>query len=710
MTIGSDNNFFDEFTAASSELWEKAAVDALKGAPFDKVMFTETYDGITLQPIYTQENFNELIDRISQYPGLDDYARSGSGSGFIKNNWLIAQETLYCIPQQYNAAIKKDIGSGQNVIILNLDHASQIHTVFTSEDLSYYDLIAPNITEFEKALNGIDILQYPIIINAGIAALPAAALLKAYCNKLNIDSKQLNVSFGFDPIGSLAIEGNLPKGLGSFEKDMVELARFAKENLGSFSVAKVNASICHNSGSNAIQELAYAVSCGVYYMRTLISGGFQPSEAAGMIKFDFSTGTDFFPEIAKLRAARIIWAKITDNFGVEMDKRAMFIHCYTSRRETTKYDPYVNILRFTTEAFASVLGGCNALSVGFFDEAYGMPGEFSRRVSRNIQNVIMHEAHVQDTIDPAGGSWYLESLTGELAEKAWAEFQHIESLGGIVESLKSEYLHTAIDAIYQQRNRNFAIRKNTLLGTNKYANLHEKGPESTYIFSFDEVESHVDKVMNTINVRHASAIYPLIDKVKEAYKAGKFMEYVVAALEAGATSGEIFSALINENEKMEWIKPILERRSSEPFDNLRDWAFECSVEKGNFPTIDFLTIGSLKEYKPRVDFSNDFFRTGGFEPIMCEGNSDLQKTLKSLENLQNRACVICSTDKIYEEAVGEIAQAFKQIFPDRKLILAGMPKDKVAEYKTAGIDEFIHVKADVYEILKSLQDFYGIRK
>lgn len=670
-------SFFGEFEYPSYNDWKDEAIKALKGAPFDKKMFTNTYEEITLEPIYTEEVYNRLINQISNLPGYSPFVRAANHSGKILHSWDITQKMSYPLPVDFNQALHKDLNSGLNSILLEFKNL-----IDRNDEISEKVTNINSLQDFEIALKDIDITKYPIYLKNTTSPIVSYYLLESYCKKNNIAIKDINGLIFNDLIAILLQTGELQ---GNFYCSFDEIAkyfdRFKSSNL---KLITIDSKVLHNGGANIIDEIAYSLSSLVFTITELMKRNIDIDILAPKIAFSTSIGTNFFMEIAKLRALRILWSKIISEFGGNENSQKLFIHAETSLRESTKYDPWVNMLRATTEAFSAILGGSDSITVNNFDVALGLPSDFSRRTARNTQNVLKYESHLNDTIDPVGGSWYIETLTNQIAEKVWIKFQNIELQGGILNVIDSKKIHDDIHNSFINRKKNLSIRKDTILGTNKYPNVNEKKIDNLYIPDHMKISEY----KSGINFNKSAKDVDTVDRI---------------------INGEILSNILSCNLDGKVTSEIIPlRRSSEIFENLREASESFTFKHGYRPKVNLVCWGLLKEYKPRADFATDFFQVGGFDTQQIGGFKDFDDMAKSLIDFDESIFVFCSTDEKYEEFIIRIASLLKKSKPFSKLILAGLPANKIEEYKEAGIDEFIHLKANIYNVLNELQNDLGI--
>ncbi len=701
----------DEFELHTYEEWKKAAEKALKGADFNKSMFTLTYEGITLKPIYNKEDIDQIESIRNSFPGLYPFNRHSEMAGYIKREWEIAQNIPYSIPEIFNKSIKNDLANGQNSIKIYLDKACVMYEDFENSDLSNYDLIVNDITDFAETFKDLDLYKYPINIYAGIASLPAFTGFFAFLKKSNYEISKLSGSINFDIFSDLILEGNLKFDINNFLDQIALITKWTEVNAPNFQTIYIDSSVFHNAGANSAQELAISISAGVFFLNAMIERGLNAEEISKRISFNYSIGTNFFMELAKLRAARILWAKVLTEYGIDSSNISINIKTETSLRDSTFYDPYVNMLRATSETFTAIVGGTNSHTVRNFDELHCIPNDFSRRVARNIQNVLKFESHLTDTIDPAGGSYYIESLTYELAKLAWEKFTVIENKGGILEVLKSGELQDEINDIANQRLKNVSSRKDTILGSNKYPNLKDKLITHELPFDSDDIDNEIEKFDSRLENRNFDKIDELLNQFENNfdYKNIGLIDTIIEAHLEGASLSEVFNSIpmeINETK----IAPLIIRRTAEPFEQLRVNAEKYKIINETYPKLNFVCFGKLKEYKGRADFSSDFFLVGGFENRIIDNNFNAKEALAKIDSSKEDIYVICSTDDIYSQVVPEFASELRKMNDKNFIILAGYPKDKVEEYQNAGVDMFIHIKSNIVETLSKLQYIAGISK
>lgn len=567
------------FPQTSIEDWEKKSEESLKGRKVESLSKT-TFENIKLKPLYTNEDQSE----ISQFPGQADFRRGSTTLGYLSQDWKVAQR-LRIQKDTLKDSLAEAFDKGQSAISFEVD--GDVLTQIS------------NLEEFHG--------KFPYSINA-----------KEFHSRIIDEISKFSTAEegnGFiarDPL-ALFVETGLVKD--TVEEEYTALFNAVKKatiSLPNIRTVLVDTVPYHNGGANAVQELAIAISTAIQHMEELSNRGLSHDEILSKLVFQFSIGSNFFMELSKLRAARLIWDKTIEAYRGEQGKSEMVISASTSYFTKTIYDPYVNLLRAGNEAFSAVLGGIKYLHVTPFNEPEQNFSELSNRIARNTQLILKEEAHLSKTVDPAGGSWYVEHLTTELAEKAWALFLEIEDNGGIVEALKKGWIQSEIANVREKRQAAVATRKQTIVGTNKYADL--KGTA---------LEIH------------------------------------------GETQGS----------KDGFIKAIPQVRLSQPYETLRKRSSHLK-KQGKEPVVGLLTLGALKSHKARTDFITGFLSPGGIEGKPSEEIHNINDAIGFINSTGYQHYCICGSNDQYEELGLELVKEIKAMNPDKKLYLAGIPDNK----------------------------------
>ena len=608
---------FDKFPPVSTEEWRAKVETDLKGADFQKKLVWRTNEGFNVQPMYRAEDIKDLKTTDS-LPGEYPYIRGTR----TDNNWAIRQEIVVTDCKEANAKAKEILNKGINSIGFKLKK-----NVITDNFLS-------------ELLNGI----YLSAVELNFACCPSCALevanaLVAYI-KANNATDTFRGSIAFNPFKRLLKHGlDFPK---EIKQEAAELVK-AVADVKNLRVLAVDSAMLNNAGAYIYQELGYALAWGNEWMSMLTDAGIEADEAARRIKFDMGISSNYFMEIAKFRAARMLWAQIVKQYGPKCDCACkMNVHATTSEFNQTIYDAYVNLLRSQTESMSAAIAGVDSITVTPFDKQYKTPDEFSERLARNQQLLLKEESHLDRIVDPAGGSYYVETLTVSIANEAWKLFLEVEDNGGFYASLKTGAVQKAVNESCDKRHTDVARRKESLLGTNQFPNFNE--------MAADKIETEGCCSGNGCGCSHEGN-----------------GETAVEALR-GTRAASDFEALRLETER-----------------------------SGKRPRVFMLTIGNLAMRIARSQFSSNFFACAGYEIIDNLGFDTVQQGIDAAIEKKADIVVLCSSDDEYATYAPE---AFKALDGRAEFVVAGNPAC-ADDLKAAGIDQFIHVRSNVLDTLKA---------
>lgn len=699
---------FDEFTPPTDEEWKVACEALLKGAPFEKVMYTKTYEGITFDPMYTYKHTDAILPR-DTFPGMGDYLRGTNVSGYVGKPWGIAQSCDETLPKENNELLKFEISKGSTVYNVRLDTATlQNQDVKDADKVGEDGCSITTLDDMHQLLDGLKLEEYPLYMYGGASSLPLLAMTAAAVQSSGKTMEKVTGFVGANPIGQMVRKGKNYATLAQLYDEMAACAKWAVKNAPGLRTVMVRDDVFSRGGANDVQDTAYILAMAVEYLRALMERGLTIKEAASQIFFGVSMGANFFMQIAKLRASRPIWANIIKAFGGDEADQAMHVHGRPALFFKTLFDPYVNMLRDTTEIFSGVVGGLDSYENSTFDAPIRKGDVFSRRIARNVQVMLQEEFGMLQPIDPSGGSWAVETLTKQIKEKIWAEFQNIEAKGGIVKALKDGYPQEAIEATLNARFKALELRKDRIVGSNMYPNMTEEllDPRTEDVAALKKQRlADVDAYLSDIDGKYKA---DSLAKLKGA-AADEVVEAAIEAVKAGATIAEVRAAL-NKGGEAETVKTIAPHRWSERFEDLRLTTEKYKKEHdGDNVKVFLANMGPIPQHKARADFSTSFLQVGEFN---VEGNNGFETTDAAAAAAKESGAdvaVICSTDKTYPEIVPDLAPKLRAALPNATIYLAGAaPKDLEPVYREAGVDDFISVKANCYEILRFLQKKKGM--
>ena len=611
-------NMLAEFPAISAKTWKEKIVADLKGADFDKKLVWRTSEGFNVQPYYRQEDLKGLKTTVSA-PGQFPYVRGTKTT----NEWAIRQNI--CATKNARKANAKALD------ILNKGVTS-LGFCLNAEKLSYRYI--------KTLLEGIKLDAVAINFNVCACKAPELAnILVRLVGRSGYDFKAVTGSINVDPIKNMLLKGK-PLTKEQVTEKIVATVKAAK-TLVNYRVVGVNSVALNNSGAYCAQELAYALAWGAEYMTMMTEAGLPNYLAARSIRFNMGIGGNYFMELAKFRAARLLWAKIVEAYKAPVFTAAlkeaakMNVSAETSRFNMTIFDAYVNMLRTQTETMSAALAGVDEIVVTPFDATYEEPTEFAERIARNQQLLLKEESHFDKVVDPAAGSYYIENLTNSIAEEAWKQFLAIQEEGGMYELVAAGKVQEAMAATLKARLSDVAKRKEVILGSNQFPNFTEKAGK----------------------------------KIKE--------------VACGCCCAKPENA----------IATLPVARAAEEFEALR---LETEAAKKQ-PVAFMLTIGNLAMRIARAQFSCNFFACAGYKVIDNNGFKSVAEGIKAARKAKADIIVLCSSD---DEYATYAPQAWLQLEDAKEVfVVAGAPAC-TEDLQKLGIENFINVRVNVLETLK----------
>lgn len=615
-------NFLADFPAVTTQEWIDKITADLKGADFNKKLVWRTPEGFNVMPFYRQEDLKG-IQTTDSAPGKFPFVRGNKTDNLWKVRQEINVKKLGAVEANKKALDIINKGIDSLYFKLNRDELSKAY-IETLLSGIYADCVELNfkvcIRKAEELIN----------------------ILADYFKSKGIDASDVKGSINVDPINMMLRKGK--KLSADNVSQMITSVVKSGEKLPKFRTICVNALTLNDAGVYCTQELGYALAWGNQYMEMLTEAGIDAKQAGLSIKFNFGISGNYFMEIAKFRAARLLWAKIVEAYKPSCDCAAkMCIHATTSKFNKTVYDAHVNLLRSQTEAMSATIGGVDSMTVRPFDITYKEADDFSERIARNQQLLLKEESHFDKVVDPAAGSYYLENLTAMVADQAWKIFLEIQNGGGFFAAVENGSIVAAVKENLAGRMKAVASRKEILLGTNQFPNFNETA---------------------------ASKIE----------KSGKCC--------CGCSTSEPEA------------EPLPKVRAAEQFEQLR-----LSVENsGRRPKAFMLTIGNLAMRLARSQFSCNFLACAGYEVIDNLGFKTVEEGVDAALKAGADIVVLCSSDDEYAEYA---PAAFKALGGKAIFVVAGAPAC-MEDLQKEGIENYIHVRCNVLETLKSFNEKLGI--
>ncbi len=577
---------FDSFSPVTHEIWRAKAEVDLKGADFDKKMIWRTNEGFNAQPLYFDvdiKDFKTLDSLPSEYP----YVRGTR----TDNDWQIRQDYDAANPVEANRLALDGLNKGVTAV------GFKVH-----KDIANLDVLLDGIY--------LDVAEVNFMVCPS-KAVDLAKMLVAYLQEKGVADK-FTGSIDFNPYKRIFKKGEkFPKDIVSVATELLKIVRPVK----GLRVLGVDSVMLCNAGAYIYQELGYALAWGNEWLAALTEAGFSANEVAGRIKFNMGVSTIYFMELAKFRAARMLWAQIVKQYGADDGACKMMVNATTSRFSQTLFDPYVNLLRSQTQAMSAALASVDEITVTPFDAPYKSPDEFSNRLARNQQVLLKEESHLDKVVDPAGGSYYIEELTMSLAETAWKLFLDVEDKGGFKIECENFNITNAVNASANARFNNVAKRKEQLLGTNQFPNFSETSE-------------------------------------------GKETPSCHCGCGCGTGAG---------------TNPVLNtKRLASGFEELR----KNTENAANTPKVFMLTIGNLAMRLARAQFSDNFFGCAGYKLIDNNGFDTVEEGVEAAIKAEADVVVLCSSDAEYPEL---IPGAIKALDGRAEFVLAGPETDEFKE-------------------------------
>ncbi len=623
-----EQKLFAEFPPVSTEQWESVIAVDLKGADYEKKLVWRTAEGFNVRPYYRAENLDG-IKYLGSQCGEFPYVR-GTGKD---NNWRIVQTIEVGCPKEANA----------QATVLLTKGVESIGFVIGDKEFSAADL--------DTLLSGISVKNTELVFS-GCATKKVAGLFIDKMDKEGVHPETVRASFVLDPIvKKLTLKGTMACKNGQC-KGFENLASLISKGAAYKRIRFVNVSgeIFHNSGSTIVQELAFTLAAGHEYVVKLMEQGLSVDQVAPALRFSMAISSNYFMEIAKFRAARLLWANIMAPYNPSRGCASkMKVHAVTSKWNMTVYDPYVNMLRGTTEAMSAAVSGVHSIEVLPFDTPYEKPTDFSARIARNVQLLLKEESHFNQVCDAAGGSYYIENLTNSIAEQAWNLFRQVEEKGGYIAAFEAGFIQDQVEASAAKKNSNIATRRETLLGTNQFPNFNEVADEA----------------------------------ITEDVVTGK------STCKCGCAS-----------QAADGVRPLKPYRGAMAFEQMR-----LKVDRsGKQPKAFMLTCGALAFARARAQFSCNFFACAG---IRVQDNTyfkSVEEGVKAALEAKAEIVVICAADDDYATLAPE---AFKLLGDKAIFVVAGAPACK-EELEAQGIKNFISVRNNVLETLQYYLKELGI--
>ena len=672
----------ETFAAADLAAWEALIEKDLRGAGVQSLR-RKTEGGLPLEPLYTEDNTRK--DAALGLPGLPPYTRGGDAA---RRGWLIRQEYSDPRASVVQQQIAGDLERGVEAIFIELGLRRGVR------------LLSP--ADLGVALDGVSLEDRDIWYSPGAEFLGVSAALFALARSKGVALSSLKGSLGADPLGALAREGRLPAGLRGAYREAGSLAAFAIKET-KLRALRVDTAPYAEAGASAVDELAFALSTLVAYLKKLTEWGHSIDEAAARVDLAISTGGEFFEQIAKLRALRLLASKVIHAAGGSAESQRVFIHARNGRFTKTRRDPWVNLLRSTSESFAAALGGADSVATAPFDSAFAASDASSLRIARNTQLILREEARVGDVVDAAGGSYFIERITDDLARAAWEVFREIEGAGGMESALKDGRIAARLEENEQARELAVRSRRRPILGVSEFPNLAEERLQREPIRQ-EAIDAERGRAFGGEDAdARQLALMGLSRSLRDEDRAA-LTASAIEALDQGANLEQL-RATLDDGEAILAIEPIKPRPIARLFEELRDKSDASLEQTGARPKVFLALLGPVAEHTARGTFSANFLAAGGFEAVEAKGLGGAEAYREAFAASGAKIAMIAGSDARYGEALPALTAALREASP-AKILLAGKATNEGD--RDQGIDEFVSLGADIYSVLAGLYEAMGV--
>jgi len=538
-----------EFTKTSIDDWRQQADKELKSRSTDDLI-VETSEGIAVKPLYTAEDL-EGIEHLGTMPGAAPYVRGPRATMYTGRPWTVRQYSGFSTAEESNAFYRKNLEAGQMGLSIAFDLAT--HRGYDSDhervvgDVGKAGVAIDSVEDMKILFDGIPLDKMSVSMTMNGAVLPVLAMYIVAGEEQGVDHKDLSGTIQNDILKEFMVRNTYIYPPEPSMRIVADIIEYTAKEMPRFNSISISGYHMQEAGATCVQELAYTLADGVEYVRAAISKGLEVDAFAPRLSFFFCLGMDFFMEVAKLRAARFLWAKLMEDKFQPKDPRssALRTHCQTSGVSLTEQDPYNNIVRTTIEALAGVLGGTQSLHTNSFDEALALPSELSMRIARNTQLILNHEAGMTRTIDPMAGSYYVESLTASLITEAEKLIDEVEELGGMTKAVDAGLPKLRIEESATRRQSRIDRGEEIVVGVNRFQSEIKDEVDILDIDNTAVRESQVARLKSVRDQRDEAACTAALETLSAGADdpGANLLELAVNAARARATVGEISDAL-----------------------------------------------------------------------------------------------------------------------------------------------------------------------
>ena len=536
-------------TRSNKKDWEKKVAEELDGEPIDSLIW-ETLEGIDVKPLYTADDLEE-ISHLDSFPGLPPYLRGPRATMYAKRPWTVRQYSGFSTAEESNQFYRDNIAAGQTGLSVAFDLAT--HRGYDSDhprvtgDVGKAGVAIDTVEDMQILFDQIPLNKMSVSMTMNGAVIPIMAMFIVAAEEQGVAQKELNGTLQNDILKEFMVRNTYIYPPKASMRIVADIIAYASKQLPKFNSVSISGYHMLEAGATCTQELAYTLADGVEYVRAAIKKGLDIDSFAPRLSFFFGIGMNFFMEVAKLRAARLLWAELIEKEFAPSNPQSLMLrtHCQTSGVSLTSQDPYNNIIRTTIEAMAAVLGGTQSLHTNSFDEALALPTPFSAQIARTTQLILKEESGLTNVIDPLAGSYYLESLTASLVNEARKLIEEAEELGGMTRAVQAGVPKLRIEESAAIRQARIDKKEETIVGVNKYISKNQDPVDIRLIDNQQVRDQQIKKIMSVKSKRDEKQCQTALDQLESAARkeTSNLLEIAVEAAKARATVGEISLAL-----------------------------------------------------------------------------------------------------------------------------------------------------------------------
>ena len=537
-----------EFPPVPLEAWAKAAQKSAPGGDLGALDWV-TPDGIRVKPLYTAEDTAGL-PHTNTLPGFEPFIRGPQATMYAVRPWTIRQYAGFSTAEESNAFYRKALAAGGQGVSVAFDLAT--HRGYDSDhprvtgDVGKAGVAIDSVEDMKVLFDQIPLDKVSVSMTMNGAVLPVLAGYVVAAEEQGVAQDQLSGTIQNDILKEFMVRNTYIYPPEPSMKIIGDIIEYTAGHMPKFNSISISGYHMQEAGANQALELAFTLADGQEYVKTAIAKGMDVDGFAGRLSFFWAIGMNFYLEIAKMRAARLLWTRIMKGFNAKNPKSLMLrTHCQTSGWSLTEQDPYNNVVRTTVEAMAAVFGGTQSLHTNSFDEAIALPTEFSARIARNTQLIIQEETHITNVVDPWAGSYMMESLTQDMADKAWAIIEEVQAMGGMTKAVDSGWAKLKIEAAAAEKQARIDSGKDVIVGVNKYKLKTEDAIESRDIDNVAVRDGQIERLKKIKATRDSAKVQAALDALTAAADSGEgnLLDLTIQAMRLRATVGEVSDAL-----------------------------------------------------------------------------------------------------------------------------------------------------------------------